>query len=133
MTGSVISVKPVQNPTSLIKGDVITFMIAEDQLATHRIIDVIKNDNRVMYKTKGDNNASADSELVLSKNVVGEYTGFTIPYAGYLIDFSKSKNGSALMLILPGLLLIAYSVMTILKALKEIDKPGNRKEIHETL
>jgi signal peptidase len=132
-TGSIIAVNPIQNPVNLKKGDVITFMLAEDQLATHRIIDVLKNDNQVMYKTKGDNNDNADTDPVVAQNVVAKYTGFTIPYAGYLVDYAKSKNGTALLLILPGLLLLAYSGLTIFKAIREIDGPKKQKDVQETV
>ncbi|WP_284035953.1 signal peptidase I SipW [Neobacillus sp. 114] len=121
-TGSIIAVKPVENATNLKKGDIITFKESEGMLITHRIVDVIKKENQVMYVTKGDNNEDKDANAVVSQNVVAKYTGFTIPYAGYLIDFAKSKNGTALLLILPGLLLLAYSGITIFRALKELDK-----------
>jgi signal peptidase I len=128
-TGSIISVKPVQNPSDLKKGDVITFMETQDALVTHRIIEVIKNNDQVMYKTQGDNNDNPDTNPVVPQNVVAKYTGFTIPYIGYLLDFTKSKNGTALLLILPGILLIGYSGLTIFKALKEIDKSNKPKDI----
>lgn len=133
-TGSIIAIKPLQNPTDLNKGDVITFMLGnEDTFATHRIVEVIKNDNQVMYKTKGDNNDNADPDLTLAQNVVGKYVGFTIPYAGYLVDFAKSKNGAALLLVLPGLLLLCYSGFTIFKALREIDGSKKPKDVQETV
>ncbi|AZU65044.1 signal peptidase I SipW [Neobacillus mesonae] len=132
-TGSIIAVKPVEDKNNLNKGDVITFLIAENQMATHRIIDVIKNDNQVMYETKGDNNDNADQDPVIAQNVVAKYTGFTIPYVGYFLDFAKSKNGTALLMILPGLLLLAYSGITIFKALKEIDPASKRKDAQETI
>jgi signal peptidase I len=133
-TGSIIAIKPLQNPTDLKKGDVITFMLGnKDTFATHRIVEVIKNENQVMYKTKGDNNGNADQDLALAQNVVGRYVGFTIPFAGYLIDFAKSKNGAALLLILPGLLLLGYSGFTIFNAIKEIDVSKNSKDVQETV
>jgi signal peptidase I len=132
-TGSIIALKPITDPNNLKKDDVITFRESEDALVTHRIIEVIKNSEQTMYKTKGDNNDNADSEAVLAANVVAKYTGFTIPYAGYLIDFTKSKNGSALLLILPGLLLLAYSAFSIFKALKEIDTTKKTEEIQKTV
>jgi signal peptidase I len=128
-TGSIISVKPVKGATDLKKGDVITFMETQDVLVTHRIIEVIKNNDQVMYKTQGDNNDNPDSNFVIPQNVVGKYTGFTIPYIGYLLDFAKSKSGSAILLILPGILLIGYSGITIFRALKEIDKSNKPKNV----
>jgi signal peptidase I len=133
MTGSIIALKPVTNPNNLKKDDVITFKQTEDALVTHRIIEVIKNGEQTMYKTKGDNNKSADNDLVLASNVVAKYTDFTIPYAGYLIDFTKSKNGSALLLILPGVLLLAYSAFSIFKALRELEPSKKEEEIEKTI
>ncbi|WP_370642311.1 hypothetical protein [Virgibacillus salidurans] len=42
--------------------------------------------------------------------MVGEYIGLTIPCVGYAIVFATSKQGALLVLILPGVLLVAYSV-----------------------
>ena len=73
-----------------------------------------------MYKTKGDNNDAADLEPVLSENVVGEYTGLTIPYLGYFMNIMNSKNG-AFLFIIPGLLLLCYSGFVIGKTLSQIE------------
>ncbi|OIK11412.1 signal peptidase I [Bacillus sp. MUM 13] len=127
LTGSVIAVKPLKaaEKTQLKKGDIITFQAGEDKTITHRIQKVIKSGANVSYQTKGDNNNAADLEPVLSANVVDKYNGFTIPYAGYFMNYASSKTGSALLMIIPGLLLLAYAAVSILKALKEIDPKKN--------
>jgi signal peptidase I len=132
-TGSVIVVKPLENPEKLKKDDVITFMVAQDQLATHRIVEVFKNDNQVMYKTKGDNNNASDKDMVLSQNVVAKYTGITFPYLGYFMDFTKSKIGLAILFIIPGLLLLVYSGFTIVKAIIENERTQQSKDIQESV
>ncbi|MFC5464793.1 signal peptidase I SipW [Lederbergia graminis] len=121
-TGSIIAVKPGGDMNRFKENDIITFLKEKDMLVTHRVVEVIKNNNQVMYRTKGDNNGAPDSELVLSDNVVAEYKGFTIPFVGYLINFAQSKNGNLFLLILPGLLLLAYSAFTIWRALSELEK-----------
>lgn len=121
-TGSVIAVKSGGDMTRFKEGDVITFKQDENMLVTHRITEVMKNGTQVMYRTKGDNNSTEDMNPVLSDNIVAEYTGFTVPYVGYFIDFAKSKNGSALLLILPGILLLAYSIYTVWQVIRSIDK-----------
>ncbi|SDL91168.1 signal peptidase I SipW [Bacillus sp. OK048] len=121
-TGSIIAVKPLENPGNLKKDDIITFIESDEKLITHRIIDVNKAGDQITYVTKGDNNNAKDLDPVLTQNVVAKYSGFTIPYVGYLIDYSKSKNGMALLLILPGILLLSYSGISIYKAIKELDK-----------
>ncbi|MYL45211.1 signal peptidase I [Virgibacillus halodenitrificans] len=125
-TGSLIAVESIKDANGLTKGDVITFKKDENMLVTHRIIEVVKNESGVSYRTKGDNNDGPDLKPVPSENVVATYTGFTIPYVGYFINFAQSKNG-ALLLLIPGFLLLCYSGITIWGALKEIDSKSSNK------
>ncbi|UQD52105.1 signal peptidase I [Bacillus methanolicus] len=122
-TGSIIIVKPLdmKERTQLKKGDIITFKVGPDKLITHRISSVNKSGEHVLYETKGDNNKRKDLDPVLSDNVVAKYSGFTIPYVGYFIDFSKSKEGSAILLIVPGILLLGYAGVSIYQAIRAID------------
>lgn len=123
MTGSVIAVKPLnqEESKSLAKDDIITFQTADDMLITHRVMDVVKSGDQVMYETKGDNNNAPDLDLVLSDNVRGQYANFTVPYIGYFINFSQSKAGSAILMVVPGLLLLGYAGYTIYTTLRELD------------
>ncbi|UYG97160.1 signal peptidase I SipW [Cytobacillus firmus] len=132
-TGSVIAVKPLSSEESraLKKDDVITFQASEEKLITHRIIGVSSSGDHVMYETKGDNNKTADMEPVLSDNVRAIYTGFTIPYVGYFIDFAQSKEGSAILLIGPGLLLLGYAAFSIFQAIREIDPKSSKTDSEE--
>jgi len=120
-TGSIIAVKPLNDENNLKKNDVITFKEDANTLITHRIIEVTETKNGSLYTTKGDNNEGPDREQVLADNVVGVYSGFTIPYVGYIVSFSQSPEGSALLLILPGAFLLGYSVITIWRTLKQLD------------
>jgi signal peptidase I len=120
-TGSIIAIKPGGDMTRFQKDDVITFKVSNDKLITHRVTDVKGTGKNTQYITKGDNNNAADLDPVLAANVVGEYNGFTIPYIGYLLNAAQSKIGSALLLMLPGVLLLLYSAITIWKAIKEVE------------
>ncbi|WP_017187649.1 signal peptidase I SipW [Alkalibacillus haloalkaliphilus] len=126
-TGSVIAVIPDGDMTRFVEGDVITFM-EEDRLVTHRVVDVVESGDNVMYETKGDNNNAPDRDLVLSDNVVAEYTGFTIPYVGYIASFAQSQLGGALMLILPGLLLMGYAGYAIWQGVSQLESNNKKKE-----
>ena len=119
-TGSIIAVKLAEDKNGFKKGDVITFQAEEDILITHRITEVVKSGDSVLYRTKGDNNNAEDMNPVLSENVVAKYTDFTLPYVGYFINFTQSKNGTLLLLI-PRFLLLIYSVFTIWKVLTVIE------------
>src|SRR5699024_6954680 len=103
-TGSILSIKEVDDPTSFQTGDVITFRTKEDILITHRIVEVKQSGQS--YITKGDANDGADREPVMADNIIGSYTGFTIPYVGYILNFANSKEGTSLLLVIPGILLI---------------------------
>ncbi|MHA6252385.1 signal peptidase I SipW [Oceanobacillus sp. CAU 1775] len=122
-TGSIIAVRPLESEEkqNLQVDDVITFMETKDKLVTHRIIDVKETGEGAIYTTKGDNNNGPDRQPVLADNVVASYEGFTVPYAGYVASFAQSKNGVLVLLIIPGILMIGYSVVTILLAIRKID------------
>jgi signal peptidase len=121
MTGSVIVIKPGGDMKRFQKGDIITFRKDAETLITHRIVDVVKQGSSLSYMTKGDNNAKPDTELVLPENVVGEYVGITIPNLSYVLDFVRSKTGAVVLMIIPGVLLLGYSVLTIRKAIAQLE------------
>lgn len=131
LTGSIIAVTPLEGEEkkNLKEGDVITYVDSEERLITHRVIGIKTSGEHVMYETKGDNNDAADLDPVLSENVQAIYSGFTIPYAGYFINFAQSKEGSAILLIVPGLLLIAYAAYSIYQGLKELDSRNKKTDI----
>ena len=124
-TGSIIAVETLQNDKekrTLENGEVITFLTEDNILITHRILDVQKSGDNVLYKTKGDSNDAADTDLVSSENVRAVYTGWTIPYAGYFIEFFHTKNGALFLMIVPGILLLGYSAIMIIQGLRELEQ-----------
>jgi len=119
-TGSIIAIKLGDGKNSYQKKDVITFKDGE-KLITHRIIGIKKVNGHQLYQTKGDNNDAPDMNLVMHQNVIGKYTNFTIPYMGYVINFANSKIGAALLLIIPGIILVLSSGWSILRTMKEVE------------
>lgn len=92
--GSLIYVKKADY-TELQSGDVITFMLDEDTIATHRIVEVVpdETDSSVLrFRTKGDANEAEDGSLVHYKNVIGTPV-FTIPKLGYLANYIQNPPG----------------------------------------
>lgn len=123
-TGSIVAIKPGGDMARFQKGDVITFMNTENILITHRVMDATINTalGEATYTTKGDNNDAADSATVSSTNVVGQYTGVTVPYVGYAMNFAVSRAGSVMLMIIPGLLLLLYALYTSWKAVAALEK-----------
>lgn len=122
-TGSVIAIKEPEPDYKFEKNGVITFITKEEKIVTHRI-DQVRNDDG-SYVTKGDANDAADMEPVKQDSIIGIYNGLTIPYLGYVSTFITSKNGSILLLILPGIGLILYSVFQISRVFLKINKSNN--------
>jgi signal peptidase len=127
-TGSIIAINTGGDMTRFQEGDIITFQTEEEILVTHRVMEV--NNEGQQYITKGDANDGADVNPALSENIVGEYTGFTIPYAGYVMNFANTREGAALLLIVPGIFFIGYSVITIGRTMKHVKQMVEKKETH---
>lgn len=108
-TGSVIVIKLSEDGTSFKEGDVVTYRTKGGIPITHRIVEV--KEEGESYVTKGDNNDGVDLEPALAQNIIGKYTGFMIPYIGYAVHFAQSQQGILLTMILPGILLIIYSIV----------------------
>ncbi|WP_163579011.1 signal peptidase I SipW [Gracilibacillus saliphilus] len=133
-TGSIIAVKPGGDMTRFNEGDVITFINEDENLITHRVVDVTHSGEHIMYETKGDNNNAPDPTPVLSDNVVAEYEGFTIPYLGYVVNFAHSQAGSAILLIVPGILLLGYAAFTIWQAISQLEvRQSAETKVKETI
>ncbi len=117
--GSIIYVKEV-DPTTLKEKDVITFMLSENTIATHRIVEVIpdeKNPEYVRFRTKGDNNDIVDTSLVHSNNVLGKVVAM-IPYLGYVSDFVQHPPGSHITMAAAAVMIVAVFLPDLIKSAK---------------
>ncbi|AIQ21710.1 signal peptidase I [Paenibacillus sp. FSL H7-0737] len=123
-TGSIVALKPGGDMNRFKKGDVITFRNEENLLITHRVVEATMNNatGESMYRTKGDNNDAPDMNPTSSTNVVAEYTGVTVPYVGYAMNFAVSKAGSVMLMIVPGLMLLLYALYSSWKAVAALEK-----------
>ena len=117
-TGSLVVVSPAQEYE---KGDIITFSLGPGEgPTTHRIDDVKIIEGELAYTTKGDANKSADLDDVFKEDIVGK-VWFSVPYAGYLIDFAKSPLGFAFLLAIPAGVIIYDQVQKIIKKTRKKD------------
>lgn len=92
--GSLIYVKSVDYK-QLQPGDPITFMISQDTVVTHRITEVLVDEedpDTIRYFTKGDANDTPDGSSVHYKNVIGKPV-FSIPYLGYVSNYIQKPPG----------------------------------------
>jgi len=128
-TGSLIYVQDVDY-TQLQPGDVITFMLDEDTVATHRIVQVVPDteDPTVLrYQTKGDANQAVDGSLVHYKNVIGTPV-FTIPYLGYAANYVQNPPGTYIAISVGALLLVLMLLPDLLSNEEEAPKQSKPKK-----
>ena len=90
-TGAIIYVRDTDTDKLEI-GDVITFRISGDEVATHRIVEIVENDDGRSFGTKGDANETEDGGLISAENIVGKVV-FTIPYLGYMAELIQTTRG----------------------------------------
>ena len=92
--GSLIYVKPVDYKT-LQAGDDITYMVSDDTVVTHRIIEVLidgEDPDTIRYFTQGIANKAPDGISVHYKNIIGKPI-FSIPYLGYVSNYIQNPPG----------------------------------------
>ena len=127
--GSLIYVKDV-DPNELESGDVITFMLDEDTVATHRIVEVVPDETDstvVRFKTKGDANAAEDGSLVHYKNVIGSPV-FTIPQLGYVANYIQNPPGTYIAISAGAILLLLVFLPDLFGSDDEEKKQKQKKK-----
>ena len=131
-TGSLLYVRSVDY-TKLEAGDVITFMLDEDTLATHRIVEVVPDENDptvLRYRTKGDANDAEDGSLVHYKNVVGSPI-FSIPKMGYVANYIQNPPGKYIAISGGALILLLVFLPDLFGGDEEEKKPKRKKKKQE--
>ena len=101
-------------------GDIVTFPIdinGESVLNTHRIVEVIEDENITYYRTQGDNqttNPEPDKDLQTSFTIVGKYTGFKLDGVGNIFSFVRTQLGFFLCVLLPMIIFFVYEAIRVI-------------------
>ena len=101
--GDIIIVKKVNNEDKLKNGDIISFR-KNDEVVTHRIIDITETNGEKRYITKGDNNNIPDLEKLSFSQIEGVKV-ISIPYLGRIVEFLENQ---IIFLIVILIILIIY-------------------------
>ena len=128
--GSLIYVKEA-DPFSLESGDVITFMLNEDTVATHRIVEVVPDETDasvIRFRTKGDANEAEDGSLVHHKNVIGTPI-YKIPYMGYVANYIQNPPGMYVAISGAACLLMLVFIPDLFMKDEEEKKKGQEKHV----
>ncbi len=82
-------------------GDIIARRASPDStVVLHRIVDVTVVDGQHLFVTQGDANATHDPEPVILEGA-GDRIVYSVPYAGYLLDYASGGQGRLLLIVAP--------------------------------
>lgn len=128
------------------KDDIVTFPIelnGEQVLNTHRIVEVVEDNNIIYYRTQGDNeetNPEPDKDLQTASTIVAKYTGTKIPGLGNVLSFIRTQLGFFLCILLPMIIFFIYEAVRVVmnlmayskeKAVEEAQAAANNSELTE--
>lgn len=117
-TGSLLVIKHVDKD-SISVGDIVTYRKNNDSLSTtHRVVEIIDENNNRQFVTRGDANNMNDPVPVDEDDVLGKVTLF-IPLLGYVMSFIRTKQGIILVIVIPALILMITQVIELFKFSKK--------------
>ncbi len=133
--GDLIFIKTIK-PEDVKASDVISFFDPEGNgtsVVSHRVMEIIENEGKLYFNTKGDANPSADKVSVPAENVIGIYTGFRIAGAGRVAMFMQTTTGLIVCVFVPIVLLVGWDVIRRKRYDKqhEADKDALLAELEE--
>lgn len=120
-------------------GDVVTFPIkiqGVNTLNTHRIVEIVEDDDITYYRTQGDNkntNPEPDEDLQTSTSIVAKYTGTKIPGVGNILSFIRTQLGFFLCVLLPMIIFFVYEAIRVIMNLLAYNKEKALKEAQESI
>ncbi len=134
-TGDLIFCEVTDDPSyEYKKGDIVTFyknINGNSELNTHRIVEVVKDDNITYYRTQGDNkktNPEPDEELQTSSSIVAKYTGTKIGGVGNFLSFLRTQPGFFLCVLLPMIIFFVYEAIRVVLNLLAYNKEKTLEE-----
>lgn len=122
--GDIVIVKKVEKE-NIKEENIITFRQGNG-IVTHRVVDIIKENEDVYYRTKGDNNNANDEQLVNYKDIEGIYV-FKISKVGLLIN--NIKNTTSIIIIVL-ILYFIYKLMQM-KDDRKVTRHEKRKQLEK--
>jgi signal peptidase len=103
--GSLVIAVPV-DPAAVRIGDVVTIGLPSGVILTHRVEEIVQQDDRRMFRLRGDANPSPDPALVTQDQLRGR-VDVVIPLLGYLAAMLSSPVGVVALLLIAATLVVA--------------------------
>lgn len=123
--GSVVLIRPVEDPSAIPPGTVVTFQKspAERVLITHRVVRYQPDTTPPSYITKGDANRGEDVDPVAVGAIRGEVVRH-VPHLGRLSSWLGGPRGPYLFGLALGVLFIIAQARRLVAAIKGPDLTG---------
>ena len=122
--GSLVVVLP-QDPATLAVGDVVTIKLDAGTVLTHRIAEVVQQDDRRMFRLRGDANPAPDPVLATQDQLMGRVV-VALPVLGFLLALMSMPSGIVALLSFGGLLLMAAWLVDDVAA-EQADRRARRR------
>lgn len=85
------------NFSEIQKGDAITFSIGNNTVVTHMVVDI--DEENQAFTTHGIANAiNVNENNIAYTNVIGKASDFSIPLAGYILNWASSTSAKILLI-----------------------------------
>jgi signal peptidase I len=129
--GDLILIKALKVGDSIVVGDIIAFMARDNIVITHRVVEVLEDEQGKYYITKGDANLEVDKDSngepakIREDIVIGKYSS-RIANFGFLALSLQTPIGIILFLGIPTLIIVGYDLLRK-KATKD-KEAKNQKE-----
>ena len=115
----IVVVKKVKDSNDIKNGDIITFSVSSNSTVTHRVVDIVEDEGKILYKTKGDNNSSEDLDLVSFENIQGIFQ-FKISKIGAIITGGLTGTGT--------IIIFLFLILSYHHSVKKEDRILTREE-----
>ena len=107
------------------EGDILSYASKDNIIITHRVIDILEENNGKQYVFKGDNNNVKDLENVEYSNIQGKYL-CSIPIIGSIALYVQTPIGLAFSIMI--IIVIYFTIETSKKMIEEKLKSKNIRE-----
>jgi signal peptidase len=128
MPGDLIFDRAVDDPSTLQKGDIITYWTVingERVLNTHKIHEIYTGGDYIIFETIGENNDAVDPLTVHESEVVGKYW-FRIEGVGKAFDYLQTSTGFLLLVVVPVFIFFLFHLIQFFRVLFEYQNVKNR-------
>ncbi len=112
--------------TSIALGDLINFktIVSPHATSTQRVVE-INRDEGLQFVTSGDGAGAVETTVVPAADVLGKVL-VSVPFYGRMVDYVQTSQGLILLIFVPGVIIIAYQLIKIIRQLSANRSSGRR-------